>query len=203
MATLAFSLPFASAVNGALRRVPVWAVYLAGALPLAWIIWLLFSGGLGIDPVKEIEHRLGKIGLQLIVAGLVVTPLRRFAGLNLLRFRRAVGVLAFCYVVLHLAAWLVLDMALLWGQLLGDIVKRPYLTLGMAGFVLLLPLAVTSNDWALRRLGGVRWRRLHRLVYPAAVLGGVHYVWLVKSWPPEPLIYLAAILALLALRLLR
>jgi len=203
MAALAFSLPFAPAVNGALRRVPVWAVYLAGTLPLAWIIWLLFSGGLGIDPVKEIEHRLGKIGLQLIVAGLAVTPLRRFAGLNLLRFRRAIGVLAFSYVVLHLAAWLVLDMALLWGQLLGDIVKRPYLTLGMAALLLLVPLAATSNDWALRRLGGARWRRLHRLVYPAAVLGGVHYVWLVKAWPPEPLIYLAAILALLALRLLR
>ncbi|MDP1668980.1 protein-methionine-sulfoxide reductase heme-binding subunit MsrQ [Phaeovulum sp.] len=201
MATLSFSLPFASALNGALRRVPVWSVYLAGVLPLAWILWLLAEGGLGIDPVKEIEQRLGKVGLQLIVAGLAVTPLRRFAGLNLLRFRRAIGVLAFCYVVLHLAAWVVLDMALLWSQALGDIVKRPYLTLGMAAFALLVPLAATSNNWALRRLGGMRWRVLHRLVYPAAVLGGVHYLWLVKAWPPEPFVYLGAILALLALRL--
>lgn len=203
MAALAFSLSFAPAVNGALRKLPVWAVYLAGALPLAWIVWLLFTDGLGIDPVKQIEHRLGKIGLQLIVAGLAVTPLRRLAGLNLLRFRRAIGVLAFSYVVLHLAAWLVLDMALLWRQILGDIVKRPYLTLGMAGFLALLPLAATSNDRALRRLGGMRWRRLHRLVYPAALLGGVHYLWLVKAWPPEPFVYLGAILVLLALRLWR
>ena len=203
MAALSFSLPYAPVLNGALRRVPPWAVYLAGTLPLAWIVWLLFHNGLGVDPVKEIEHRLGKIGLQFIVAGLAVTPLRRWGGLNLLRFRRALGVLAFCYVGLHLAAWLVLDMALLWGQALGDIVKRPYLTLGMAGFVLLLPLAATSNDWALRRLGGARWRQLHRLVYPAAVLGGVHYLWLVKAWPPEPFLYLGAILVLLALRLRR
>lgn len=201
MASLA--LPFAPALNGALRRVPTWVVYLAGTLPLAWIVWLLVRDGLGVDPVKEIEHRLGKIGLQFIVAGLAVTPLRRWGGLNLLRFRRALGVLAFAYVSLHLAAWLVLDMALLWGQALGDIVKRPYLTLGMAGFGLLLPLAATSNDWALRRLGGGRWRRLHRLVYPAAVLGGVHYLWLVKAWPPEPFLYLGAILGLLALRLRR
>ncbi|MBW6507267.1 MAG: protein-methionine-sulfoxide reductase heme-binding subunit MsrQ [Rhodobacteraceae bacterium] len=203
MATGTLHLPFAPALNGALRRVPPWAVYLAGALPLAWIVWLLFDNGLGVDPVKEIEHRLGKIGLQFIVAGLAVTPLRRWGGLNLMRFRRALGVLAFCYVTLHLAAWLVLDMALLWGQALGDIVKRPYLTLGMAGFAALVPLAATSNDWAVRRLGGARWLRLHRLVYPAAVLGGVHYLWLVKAWPPEPFLYLGAILGLLALRLWR
>lgn len=203
MAAGTLQLPFVPALNGALRRVPPWVVYLAGTLPLAWILWLLVHNGLGVDPVKEIEQRLGKIGLQLIVAGLAVTPLRRFGGLNLLRFRRAIGVLAFCYVALHLAAWVVLDMALLWQQALGDIVKRPYLTLGMAGFAALVPLAATSNNWALRRLGGQRWRQLHRLVYPAAVLGGVHYLWLVKAWPPEPFVYLGAILALLALRLRR
>ncbi|WP_372841485.1 protein-methionine-sulfoxide reductase heme-binding subunit MsrQ [Phaeovulum sp.] len=200
---VSFSLPFAPSVNGALRRVPIWVVWIAGVLPLGWIVWLLFTGGLGVDPVKEIEHRLGKIGLQLIVAGLLVTPLRRWGGLNLLRFRRAIGVAAFAYVSLHLLAWLVLDMALFWQQALGDIAKRPYLTAGMAAFALLLPLAVTSNNWSLRRLGGARWRRLHQLVYPAALLGAVHYLWLVKAWPVEPFVYLGAILALLALRLWR
>jgi sulfoxide reductase heme-binding subunit YedZ len=203
MATISLQIPFAPSLNGVLRKVPPLAVYLAGTLPLLWIIWLLFHDGLGIDPVKEIEHRLGKIGLQFIVAGLAVTPMRRFAGVNLLRFRRAIGVLAFCYVTLHLAAWLVLDMALLWGQLLGDIVKRPYLTLGMAAFAALVPLAATSNNWALRRLGGPRWRKLHQLVYPAAALGGVHYIWLVKAWPLEPFVYTGAILLLLALRIKR
>jgi sulfoxide reductase heme-binding subunit YedZ len=203
MAALSYSLPFAPTLNGALRRMPTWAVYLAGTLPLAWILWLLMQNGLGVDPVKEIEHRLGKIGLQFIVGGLAITPLRRFGGLNLMRFRRAVGVLAFSYVTLHLMAWVVLDMALLWQQALSDIVKRPYLTVGMAGFALLVPLAATSNDWALRRLGGARWRRLHRLVYPAALLGGAHYLWLVKAWPPQPFVYLGAILVLLALRLRR
>lgn len=185
-----------------LRPVPAWSLYFIGALPVLWLVWAASTGGLGIDPVKEMEHRLGLWGLQLLVAGLCVTPLRRFAGVNLIRFRRAIGLVAFSYILLHLMVWLVLDMGLLWEQALKDIAKRPYVTMGMAGFAALVPLALTSNDWAVRRLGPVRWRRLHRLTYLAALAGGVHYLWLVKAWPLEPFLYLGAILALLGLRAL-
>ncbi|MEI4472066.1 protein-methionine-sulfoxide reductase heme-binding subunit MsrQ [Frigidibacter sp. MR17.24] len=187
-------------VNAQVRRLPVWAVYLLGALPAAWIVWLTLTGGLGVDPVKEIEHRLGKLGLQFLLGGLAVTPLRAWAGVNLLRFRRALGLLAFWYVLAHLFAWVTIDMGLLWGQMGRDILKRPYITIGMAALVLLLPLAVTSNSWSIRRLGP-RWRQLHRLVYVAAALGAIHFIMLVRTWQPEPLLYLAGILALLALRL--
>lgn len=171
-------------------------------MPVLWLVWAAATGGLGIDPVKEMEHRLGLWGLQLLVAGLCITPLRRFAGLNLIRFRRAIGLVAFSYILLHLAVWLVLDMGLWWEQALKDIAKRPYVTMGMLGFAALVPLALTSNDWSLRRLGAARWRRLHRLTYLAALAGGVHYLWLVKAWPLEPFVYLGTILALLGLRLL-
>ena len=189
----------AQVLNGALRRVPVWLVYTLGLVPAIWALWLGLSGGLGADPVKALEHRLGEIALQLMVAVLAVTPLRRLTGLNLLRFRRALGVLAFTYVALHLLTWAALDVQFrgIW----ADIVKRPYITVGMAAFVMLLPLALTSNNLAVRRLGPAAWRRLHLLTYPAAVLGAVHYLMLVKAWPVEPILYLAAVLGLLALRL--
>lgn len=189
-------------LNGWLRRVPAWPAYLLGAIPFALILWQTVSGNLGVDPVKEIEHELGDWALKFLVAVLAVSPLRRVLGLNLLKFRRAIGLLAFFYTALHLMAWLVLDMGLLLGQALGDIVKRPYITIGMAALLMMLPLALSSNDWSVRRLGAARWQRLHRLTYPAAVLGALHYIWLVKAWPLEPMLYMAAILALLALRFL-
>ncbi|MBE2277885.1 MAG: protein-methionine-sulfoxide reductase heme-binding subunit MsrQ [Rhodobacteraceae bacterium] len=186
-------------LNRTLRRVPGWTVYLAGLLPLAWIVWLMLTGGLGVDPVREIEHRLGKIALWFLLGGLAITPLRRLAGLNLLRFRRAVGLLGFFYVALHLVAWLWLDMGLLWSQAAVDLVKRPYLLFGITAFVLLIPLALTSNDAAVRRLGP-GWRRLHRLVYPAVGLGMVHYLWQMKVITGEGWIWAGAATALLVLR---
>ena len=188
-------------LNGALRRVPIWLVYLAGAVPAVWLFWLGLTGGLGPDPAKALEHRYGKIALQLLVAGLAVTPLRRLSGVNLLRLRRALGLLAFFYVVLHLLVWLVLDIQLDLAAIAEDILKRPYITIGMAGFLMLLPLALTSTDSALRRMGAGAWRRLHRLAYPAALAAAVHYVMVVKAWPLEPFVYLGTILLLLALRL--
>ena len=132
--------------------------------------------------------------------GLCITPLRRFAGVNLLRFRRAVGLIAFFYVLLHLLVWLVLDVQIP-AQIWADIVKRPYITVGMAGFALLIPLALTSNNLSVRRLGGLRWRQLHRLTYAAVLLGALHFVMLAKGFQIEPLAYLIAVLGLLALRL--
>jgi methionine sulfoxide reductase heme-binding subunit len=190
----------AERANGILRRMPVWPVYVLGALPPVWFLYLGATGGLGVEPIKELEHRLGEIGLQALIAALAVTPLRRFTGISLLRFRRAIGLLAFYYIVCHLLVWLVLDIgdaARIW----ADIVKRPYITIGMVGFVLLIPLALTSNDRAVRRLGAQAWRRIHWLAYPATILGAVHFVMVAKGWQIEPLVYLGLILALLAARI--
>ncbi|MCC0062729.1 MAG: protein-methionine-sulfoxide reductase heme-binding subunit MsrQ [Defluviimonas sp.] len=195
-------MPGVDRINAGLRRVPPWTLYGAGAALPVWLFWAATTGGLGVDPVREIEHTLGLWSLRLIVAVLCVTPLRRFTGLNLLRFRRAIGVTAFGLALLHLLAWLVLDMGLYWAQTLGDIAKRPYITVGMAAFLMMLPLALSSNDWSVRRLGGARWRALHRLTYPAAVAAAVHYLWLVKAWPVAPILYLAAVAFLIGLRLI-
>lgn len=188
-------------LNALLRRLPAWPLYPLGLVPAVWLFWLGLTGGLGPDPVKALQHRYGEIALQLMVAVLAVTPLRRLTGLSLLRFRRALGLLAFAYVTLHLAVWLGLDVQLDLAQAWEDVVKRPYITIGMAGFLLLVPLALTSTDSALRRLGPVAWRRLHRLTYVAALAGAIHYLMLVKADRAEPMIYLAVILLLLALRL--
>ena len=187
--------------NAALRRLPVWPLYPLGLVPAVWLFWQALTGGLGPDPVKALEHRYGEIALQLLVAVLAVTPLRRMTGLALLRFRRALGLLAFAYVTLHLAVWLVLDVQLDLARVWEDVAKRPYITIGMAGFLLLVPLALTSTDSALRRMGPVAWRRLHRLTYVAALAGAIHYLMLVKVWEPAPMLYLGLILALLGLRL--
>ena len=186
-------------VNQYVRRIPSWLIYILAALYPAWLLYQGLTGGLGADPVKAMEHALGEAALQLLIAGLAVTPLRRYAGLNLLKFRRALGLTAFFYVLLHLVVWLVLDVQIL-GQIIADILKRPYITIGMAGFALLLPLALTSNNRALRRLGR-SWQHLHRLTYPAVLLGGLHYVMLVKGFQIEPLIYLLTIILLLLARL--
>jgi sulfoxide reductase heme-binding subunit YedZ len=170
-------------------------------LPVPWLLYLGQTGGLGREPIKALEHELGEIALQLLVIGLAITPLRRFTGINLIRFRRVFGVLAFVYVSLHLLVWLVLDVGIL-SQIWADILKRPYITIGMAGFLMLLPLALTSNDYSVRKLGPA-WRRLHKLAYVTAILGSVHYVMLTKTWQFEPLAYLAVIIVLLLLRLPR
>lgn len=186
-------------VNGFVRKVPTWPVYILCTLPVPWLLYLAQTGGLGVEPIKALEHELGEIALQLLIVGLAITPLRRYAGLNLIKFRRCIGLLAFLYVSLHLLVWLVLDIGIL-SQIWADIIKRPYITIGMAGFLCLLPLAVTSNSYSIRKLGP-KWRTLHKLTYLAVVLGGVHFIWLVKGFQVEPLLYMAVILGLLALRL--
>lgn len=187
-------------LNQGLRKVPVWLLYLLGALYPGWLLYLGVSGGLGPDPVKALEHALGEAALQLLILGLAVTPLRRVLGLNLLKFRRSVGLLAFTYVALHLLVWLLLDVQIM-SQVFNDIMKRPYITIGMVGFALMLPLALTSNNLSLRRLGAARWRRLHLLTYPAVLLAVLHFVMLVKGFQIEPLIYLSVVLFLLLCRI--
>lgn len=188
------------AINDILRRIPVPVIWLAGAVPFALLLWDTFTGGLGVEPVQEIEHRLGRTALYLLVAGLAVTPLLRLTGISLMRFRRALGVLCFAYAVPHVLAWVVMDMGFLWAQMGQDLLKRRYLLFGMVAFVMLLPLAVTSNNLSLRQLGGMQWRKLHKLVYPAALLVGLHWVWAVKVNEREPYIWLFMILVILVSR---
>ncbi len=193
----------ADRLNAALRRVPVGPLYVVAFLPAAWWLWLGLQNRLGADPVRAIEHEYGLLALQFLIAALVVTPLRAISGVSLLRFRRFLGLMGFWYAAMHLAVWIVLDRQLDWPRIVEDLVRRPYVILGMAALLMLVPLAATSTDRAVRRLGAARWRSLHRLAYPAAALAAIHFVWLVKAWPAEPLVYAAIVAGLLGWRALR
>lgn len=183
----------------ALRPVPAWPLYIVGALPPFWFLWLGLTGGLGVEPIKELEHRLGELALQTFIVTMSVTPLRTWTGVNLIKFRRAIGLLVFFYVALHLLVWLVLDVQAL-DRIWADIVKRPYITVGMLGFLFLIPVAATSNNISIRKLGPKRWKQVHWLTYPAIVLAALHFVMLAKGFRIEPLVYLGLALALLAMR---
>lgn len=185
-------------INQVARKVPTWTVYIVYLIPVPVLLYMAQTGGLGREPINALERELGEIALQLVIIGLCISPLRRLFGVNLIKFRRTAGVLAFTYVVLHLLVWVVLDVQSI-DRVVADIIKRPYITIGMAAFLLMLPLALTSNNRSVRWLGAI-WRRLHLLTYPVAILSGVHFVWLSKGFQFEPLMYLTAILALLALR---
>lgn len=188
-------------INDALRRVPVWAVWIAGLVPLALLIWDTVNGNVGVDPVARIEHRLGRTAIYFLIGGLAVTPVLRLTGISLMRFRRAIGLLCFTYAALHVLAWISMDMGFLWAQMGRDIVKRPYLLFGMLAFAMLIPLAVTSNNLSIRRMGGLGWRRLHMLVYAAAPLAALHWIWVKKTLPLTPAAWMAVILALLLVRI--
>lgn len=177
---------------------------LAGCLaPSAWLLAGATGVGgvsLGPNPVEEILHTLGKSGLNILLLTLCVTPLRQLTGWShWLRLRRMLGLTAFCYVLAHFLFYVLVDQGLDLEVLLEDVLKRPYITLGFAGLLLLLPLAATSTRRSMRRLGR-RWQRLHRLVYVVAVLGCVHYYWQVKADLREPLLYFGVLAALLGWR---
>lgn len=193
-------MQIAAAVDGALRRVPAWVLYPLGVMPLAVLVAQAVSGDLGVDPVKTLEHALGLYGLQLLIAGLLISPLRRWTGINLIRFRRAIGLLAFLYVGLHLLTWVTLDLQFRWSEIGADLVKRPYIIVGMLGFLAMVPLAITSNNASVRRMGAAAWARLHQLTYVAVLAGAAHFLILVKAWPLEPILYMLAAVSLVALR---
>ena len=188
-------------VNALARRVPTWVVYGLGALPFLWLVWLTLQGHLSADPVKTVERTLGTRGLQFLLASLAITPLRRL-GLNLIRFRRALGLLAFGYIALHLTAWVWLDMGLRWAEVTADLWKRPYIIIGMVGFLTLLPLALTSSNLAIRRMGPKAWGQLHRLAYVAVLAGALHLLLLVKVWTLDELTYAALAVGVLGVRLI-
>lgn len=183
--------------------IPRWLVYLAGFVPAILVFYAAFTDAAGADPVRTLEHTLGIWALRFLVAGLAVTPLRQLTGLNLLRFRRALGLLAFYYAALHLGVYLMLDRGLDAAAIWADIYKRWYITLGFAAFVLLVPLAATSTNAAIRTLGGKAWAKLHRLVYAAAILAAVHFVYVMKVWAGPPLVYSGLVILLLGYRLVR
>ncbi len=184
------------AVNGFAKRVPTWVIYPLGTLPAIWVIY----GGLSaIDPVRAIEWGLGLWAVRLLIATLFISPLR-WVGLNLLRFRRQLGLVAYAYVVLHFVSWLTIDMGLRWEQIIPDLYKRWYILVGMSALVLLTPLALTSNNWSIRRLGAKTWNRLHKLAYVATGLGMIHFLMVGKVYTVEVLTYAAILVALLAIR---
>ena len=180
-------------------RAPRWlkpTLFALSLIPAAWVIWALYSDYahatsiLGANPITEAEHFTGKWTLRFLIVTLSVTPLRRLTGWNwLVRYRRMFGLFAFFYAALHLSMYIGVDMWFNFGDIVHDVVKHPYITIGMAAFLLLIPLAVTSTNAMVRRLGGARWRSLHRLVYVVAVLGVIHFWWAVKKDITEPLIY--------------
>jgi methionine sulfoxide reductase heme-binding subunit len=186
-----------------LPQLPKIVVYIVGFIPAVWWFWLGVTDRLGADPMRVLEHSLGLWALRFLIASLAITPLRQLAGVNFLRYRRALGLLAFYYALLHLTTYLVLDQGLDFDAVLADILKRLYITIGMACFVVLLPLAVTSNNLTIRRLGGKAWQRLHRFVYVAAILAVLHFLLSVKSWPIEPVTYELIVAILLGYRLVR
>lgn len=177
------------------------AIYVVGLSPALWTFYLGVVDQLGADPQKTLERTLGLWALRFLIACLAITPLRRLGGPNLVRYRRALGLLAFYYAALHLTVYMVLDQGLDLAAIWADILKRPYITVGMLAFAILVPLAATSNAPMIRRLAGGAWQRLHRLVYVAAVAAALHFIMLVKAWPAEPLIYAAIVAALLLFRL--
>ena len=182
-----------------------WAKALMFALCLAPLALLGLRGlnqKLGANPIEFITHATGEWTLRLLLITLTITPLRKLAGLpELIRFRRMVGLFAFFYGSLHLTTYLWLDKFFDWQEILKDVAKRRFITVGFLAFVLMLPLAATSTAASIRWLGGARWRRLHQLVYVSAVAGVIHYYWLVKSDIRGPLFYAAIAAVLLAYRL--
>ena len=179
------------------------AALAAALIPLARLVWGAWAGALGANPIEVITRATGEWTLIMLLVTLAVTPLRRITGANwLLRLRRMLGLTAFLYGCLHLITYVWLDQFFDLSAIVRDIVKRPFITAGFTAFVLLVPLALTSTDAMVRRLGARRWLALHRLVYVAAAVGVVHYWWLVKADLREPMFYAAVLAALLAARLL-
>ncbi|MCT8999866.1 protein-methionine-sulfoxide reductase heme-binding subunit MsrQ [Chelativorans intermedius] len=188
-------------ISAAVRfRVIRATLYWIGLGPAVWTFFLGLTDQLGANPMRTLEQTLGLWALRFLIATLAVTPFRDLTGISLLRYRRALGLLAFYYALLHFTTYIVLDQGLNLSAIAADIVKRPYITIGMLAFAVLVPLAATSNDTMVRRMGRA-WSRLHRWVYLAAAAAAVHFLLVVKSWTMEPVVYFAIVAILLGYRL--
>lgn len=182
---------------------PEWikrAIYVLGMVPAAHAFYLGFTDQLGAEPVKALERLLGLYALRFLVIGLAITPLRKLTGVNLVRYRRAIGLVAFFNAALHLVVYLWLDQDLNWLAVWKDLVKRPYITIGMLSFSILMALAATSTNGMIKRLGAAAWQKLHKWVYLAVPAACVHFMLLVKVIPAELYFYLTVTALLLAYR---
>jgi sulfoxide reductase heme-binding subunit YedZ len=186
-------------VNSVARVIPAWVMYFLLLVPGGLLFWQVLQNP-GPNPVETLEHGLGEYALKILILGLLITPLRDFFGWNLIKFRRSIGLMAFFYVFAHLVVYLLLDKQLEWGPIIKDITKRPYIIAGVIAFLIMVPLAMTSNTWFIRCLGPVKWRRLHIGVYAAVILGAVHFALMKKTWQVEPLVYLAIFVVLVGYR---
>jgi sulfoxide reductase heme-binding subunit YedZ len=166
------------------------AAFLICLIPFGDLIWRIIKSNLGANPVEFLQHATGDWTLRFLILTLCITPFRKLLKLpDLIRFRRMLGLFAFFYVCLHFLTYLGPDQSFDVGAMWKDVAKRPFITVGFLGFVLLIPLAITSTAGWIRRLGGKRWQMLHRAIYISAVAGVIHYYWLVKSDVREPLLY--------------
>lgn len=188
-------------------------VFITCLVPLGILAWKFFGPhptdmstwgvGLGANPIEALEHGFGDWTLRFLLITLAITPLRQLLRVpSLIKFRRMLGLFAFFYACLHFATYIGLDKFFNVHEIFADVLKRKYITVGFTGFVLLVPLAVTSTAGWIRRLGGKRWRALHRLIYFAAIAGVIHYLWLVKADIRKPLEYAAILAVLLAYRII-
>ena len=186
------------------RRVIKPVVFISCLLPFSWLVYSAFWGDLGANPVETITNETGIWTLRLIVATIAITPLRWVTKWNpIINFRRMIGLFAFFYATIHFMIYFILDRSLMFDGLWEDIVKRPYITAGFTGFVLMIPLAITSTKGWIRRLGGQRWNTLHKAVYITAAAAVVHYWWKVKLDVTDPMIYAAIVAVLLGARIMR
>jgi sulfoxide reductase heme-binding subunit YedZ len=184
-----------------IRRIKI-AVFVAALLPMCALVWGAATDGLGANPIEKITRETGTWTLRFLLIALAITPVRRLTGWNaIIQLRRPLGLFAFFYGTLHFATYLVLDQFFAIDMILDDIMKRPFITVGFAGLLMMLPLAVTSTSGWIRRLGGRTWQRLHRVVYLSATAGVLHYLWLVKADTSRPLRYAALLALLLGIRL--
>ena len=182
-------------------RVSKPVVLLACLVPAVLLAWSAWHDALGANPISEITHVTGDWTLRFVLITLAVTPVRKLTGWNpIVRYRRMLGLFACFYATLHFLTYLVLDQYFAWEFILADIAKRPFITVGVLGFVLMIPLALTSTTGWIRRLGGKRWQQLHRLIYVTAIAGVVHYWWLVKADVSRPFAYGAVLALLFAMR---
>lgn len=179
----------------------VWVLSLA---PLGWLAWLAYTDAMSANPIEFLNRYLGDWALRFLLITLAITPLRIITGwAQIIRFRRLLGLFAFFYVVLHLSSYIGVDQFFAWGEIWKDIVKRTYITVGMAGFILLLALAITSTKGMIKRLGGKNWNRLHKTVYAAGALGCLHFFMMRKGVQLEPIVYAGILLSLFTVRLLK
>ncbi len=192
MSRSTFSIPY---------RAKWWLVFALMATPLLWLVVQALTTGLGANPIEAINRHLGDWALRILLVTLAATPLKIMFGLTWpVRMRRMLGLWAFTYVALHVTNYVAIDQFFAWDDIWRDILKRKFITAGMVAFLIISALAVTSWNGAIKRMGTKAWKRLHKLVYWAAVLGCLHYIWMVKADLREPLIHLGILGVLLAVR---